>query len=101
MAHHGDDWTGSSNLEPETFLRNELKKMQESLDGQFPLGKLNKRDEGALAYAVGTEGWKVCIRFPKPITWIGLSPDDAMDLAQCLIKHARKAGLTKLCTIEL
>ena len=91
MSHHGDDWSGSSNLEQETFLKDELKRQQKMIDKMFPHGKLNQHDEGALAYAVGTEGGKVCIRFPKPVTWIGMTPDDAMDLAQALINHARKA----------
>lgn len=101
MSHHGKDWNGSSNIEPETFLKENLKEFQKQIKGSYPEGMLNKNDKGALAYAIGTEGGKICLRFPTTVTWIGFTPDDAMDLAQALIKHARKAGLTKICTIEL
>jgi hypothetical protein len=61
--------------------------------GQFPRGKMNTDDEGELQFAVGSDPdkHKVIINFGKPVAWIGISPADAEQIAQSLIKHARRA----------
>lgn len=58
--------------------------------GQFPKGKLNKEDEGALAMAVASdfENRKVMINFGKPVEWLGLDPEDAVQLARMLMHKA-------------
>lgn len=67
--------------------------------GEYPHGRLNESDEGAIPMEVGHHSGKVIIRFPKPATWIGLTGDGAMELAQCLMEHARAVGITKPMTI--
>jgi hypothetical protein len=57
-------------------------------DPQYPNGKLNEDDNGALTIAVGTEGDVVCVYFGKPIAWFGMPAQDARNLAQTLIQHA-------------
>lgn len=71
------------------------------LMGEYPQGRLNADDAGAVALQVGTEGGKVRIDFPKPIAWFAMTGDEAMSLANVLVKHARAAGLTKPATLEL
>lgn len=63
--------------------------------GEYPNGKLNPSDEGALAVAIEHEGNVVKIVFPKPVAWIGFTPDQAIEIAERLIKHARECGSVK------
>lgn len=83
MSHHGND--------PEA--QRAMSELMQQIFGEFPDGKLNQNDEGALAVMVGNENGKVVIRFPKPVAWIGFTPEQAIDIAQTLITHARKCGL--------
>lgn len=65
-----------------------------ALMGEYPNGRLNKDDAGAVAIQIGEESGRVVMRFPKPVAWIGFTGDEAMEIAQTLIKHASKAGVT-------
>lgn len=59
--------------------------------GQFPGGKLNRHDEGALRFAVGSRGGKVVLDFGTPVNWMAMEPQDAERLAAALLCHAKKA----------
>jgi hypothetical protein len=91
MSHHGnnplDDGGGPD-------VRAELSAHMRKLLGEFPAGKLNADDSGAIAMAVGVENHRVVIRFPKPVAWVGMTGDEAFELAQSLLRHARNAGVT-------
>jgi len=56
--------------------------------GEFPQGKLNPDDEGALNCAISHENGCVRIDFNKKIAWIGLPPDHALAFAKLIIEHA-------------
>lgn len=58
---------------------------------QYPAGRLCDGDEGELAFFVESEPESsvVSIRFPKPVTFVAMSPAEAIQMAQLLIKHAR------------
>lgn len=75
--------------------------MQRKLHGEYPDGRLNKEDEGAVAVMIGHENGKVVMKFGAPSSWIGFTPEQAMDIAQMLITHARKAGIVGVFTIQL
>lgn len=66
--------------------------------GNFPDGKLNGHEEGELRVAVGVEGDNVVITLGTPVTWFGFPPEQAVEFAQTIIKHARtvarRAGRT-------
>jgi hypothetical protein len=68
---------------------------------QYPNGKLNESDDGALAMTVGTDNGRVRIHFHKPIQWVAFPPEQAVELAQCLIKVARQLGFSKTVTLEI
>ena len=94
MSHHGSHPLGD---EPAPMTPEQRKVMSEAMSkllGEFPDGKLNPSDEGALAVMVGNESGKVVIRFPKPVAWIGFTPDQALGIAESLITQARKCGST-------
>jgi hypothetical protein len=89
MSHHSS--------EPNS----ELSEAMRRLFGEYPDGKLNPDDAGAVAMEIGVENSRVVIRFPKPIAWIGMTGDEAFELAQCLLRHARNAGVTAPLVIRV
>lgn len=54
-------------------------------------GRLGATDDGDLAFAVGPhpEHELVVIDFGKPVEFVSMPPQQAVELAQALIKHAR------------
>lgn len=92
MSHHGNQ-----NSEAQRAMSAATRELM----GEYPQGRLNADDAGAVALQVGTEGGKVRIDFPNPIAWFAMTGDEAMGLANVLVKHARAAGLTKPATLVL
>lgn len=84
MSHHSDDVKSSPIHE---LLRKDL-----GPTGEHPDGQLNKHDDGGIKFAVGVHEGKVVMDFGKPTAWIGMNPQDAMDLASTLVKNARIAA---------
>lgn len=99
MAHHGSD---PFDGEPEDFerkvARNKL--MRDLLDhtgfkgalGEFPEGKLTKTDEGAIKFAIGEKDGKVILDFGTPVVWVGMTPQQAAELASTILKRAREVA---------
>ena len=63
--------------------------------GRFPEGKLAEQDEGEIKMIVGNHRdesgrTKVVIDFGKPIRWVGMNAQQALDVAVMLQKHARE-----------
>lgn len=56
--------------------------------GEFPRGKIAPEDEGELTIAIGAWRGIVRIDFGKRITWVGMPPEQAREMARRLIKHA-------------
>ena len=58
---------------------------------QYSAGRVSGNDEGDLAFKLGVDADKqlVAIEFPKPVAWLAMSPEEAVQLAQQLIKSAR------------
>lgn len=90
MSHHG-------NMPHNPMLSEMMKKLM----GEYPDGKLNANDAGAVAMAIGVERGKVVLQFPKPVAWVGFTPDEAISLAELLVKRAREAGSTKPMTVTI
>lgn len=94
MSHHGHNPLPGSEPADEAATQRQLSDAMRRLLGEFPDGKLNVDDAGAVAMAVGVENGLVVLRFPKPVAWVGMTGDEAFELAQCLLRHARNAGVT-------
>lgn len=103
MGHHSQDCP--EGREPESAAIRKLTELaaaapvaralrhaQAGLQGEYPGGRVNAEDEGAVAMAVGSENGRVFLAFPHPTAWVGLEPAQAMVLATDLIKHARACG---------
>ena len=91
MSHH------SSNPEQEQALNEMMKK----LIGEYPDGRLNQHDQGAIAVAIGHDKGRVTMQFPKNLNWIGFTPEEAIGLAEMLVEHARQCGCEKPLTLKL
>ena len=61
--------------------------------GRFPDGKLIDADQGEIAFAVGSDPktGKVVIEFGKPVAWVGMSAQQASELAESLSSHSLRA----------
>lgn len=53
----------------------------------YPRGKLNESDEGAIEIAVYDKDRTIIIDFGKDISWIGMDKDTAIALAKTIMKH--------------
>jgi len=93
MSHSSSDFQGKQSQE----MHDAMKKLL----GEYPDGKLNKYDEGAVAMAISIDSHRVRLEFPKPVKWIACTADEAAEIAMTIMKHARKLGLTKPVTFEL
>lgn len=92
MSHHGSN---------PPFVQKALSEHMQKLMGEYPDGRLNPDDAGAVSMAVGVEEGRVVLRFAKPVAWVGLTGNEALELAQSLIRHARHAGITSPLVITL
>jgi len=106
MSHHGSNPINDSPLFKKLMAQAEttgdaMKDAQRKLQGEYPNGRLNPSDEGALACMIGNENGKVVMQFASPTAWIGFTPEQAMDIAQLLITHARKTGLVGTYSLQL
>lgn len=63
--------------------------------GNFPQGKLNDSDEGELRLGVAYDKLDGIVRveFGKPVAWLGLPPEQAIEFAKLLLKNA---GVSKI-----
>jgi hypothetical protein len=78
MAHHGFDL--DENMKQESL------EMMLGPTGRFPLGKLSKQDEGEIKIAIAADhnNDKVLMNFGTPVSWMGLTADQAIDISNSL-----------------
>jgi hypothetical protein len=98
MSHHGDH----DSPIPEAIA----KALRDPLIGATGLhteGKLTPADEGGIQFAIGVKDGKVCIDFGTPCKWVGMTPEQALDMASSLIGHAKKAarGTGSILTLNI
>jgi hypothetical protein len=56
--------------------------------GEFPEGKLGEHDDGEITIAVSSRSGNVIVEFGSLISWLGLSPAQARELGEALIRRA-------------
>lgn len=60
--------------------------------GNFPLGRLRPDDDGELNVIGGVnQDGIIELRFGVAVTWMGMTPDDAEQMAQALLGFAAEA----------
>lgn len=84
-SHHG-------NPEEAENERRLLAQFLNRAQPNFPAGKMHQSDEGELAFAIAHDDRKgvVIIKFGKPVDWLGLRKQDAIQLSQLLLEHANQ-----------
>lgn len=94
MSHHGSEPFDGEH----EGIRKLLSEMKASTSnfrgpiGAYPDGMLTKHDEGSIQFAIGEKDGKVVLDFGAPVAWIGVTPQQAMDIAATLMKRAREAA---------
>lgn len=58
--------------------------------GRFPDGKLSEHDNGEIAIAIGSEKGCVCLEFGVHIRSLGMTPEQALQMSECIAGHARR-----------
>jgi hypothetical protein len=71
------------------------------LPGDYPDGKLNDEDEGALQFGIADQDGNIIINFFKPVRWIAMPPEEAAKLAGVLIRRARKVAKQRGVILEI
>lgn len=94
MAHH------SSEIDP--TLAQLFGRPQELPDfgatGKFPEGKLNATDEGEIQFGIAADvaANTVVLNFGTPVVWLGLTPAQAIAIADSLKANALKCQMSEL-----
>lgn len=100
MSHHGN-YNEQESAAMRALMEQMVTRDQKQLQGEFPSGRLNVNDEGAVAVGIGHQQGKVVMSFPHPTTWIGFTPEQAFDMAESLIEHARACGFKRPLTLKI
>lgn len=102
MSHHSPDEFDDPRPKFEKIMRElqDTASYRGALD-LFPHGKLTPGDEGAIQFAVCEKDGKVVLDFGTPVKWIGMTAQDAADLASVLMRHARSVGRKQGQTITI
>lgn len=100
-AHHG-----SEQARPNPALDALMKRFLDQTEGRakraYSEGRVGADDDGDLAMAVGHDIGARIVRvdFGKPVTWLGMPPEQAVGLAKLLIQHARAVS-SKPLVVEI
>lgn len=88
-SHHGE----GQNPDTEVMKRF-LEQVENRAKRLYPQGRVSAEDDGELAFAISADRDKkiVVIDFGKNVNWIGLPPEQAVQLAQMLINKAREVS---------
>lgn len=82
MSHHAGQMSNE--------MSKAVKDFQLGATGEFPRGKIDRLDEGQIKFAIAADHKTdtVIINFGKKVVWLGMTADEALDIAQSLIKKA-------------
>ena len=99
MSHHGPN---PNNPEMAESLRREMERLKrEMCNNVWPDGMMRNDDEGIVPMAIGIEKGRVMIQFPEPTAWVGMTPEQAVIVAELLISKAREAGFSGMVSVTL
>lgn len=88
MAHHNFDMNEELKAIRRMLGQDEAEKL--GATGQFPNGQYGPHDEGEIRFAIAADVEKqlVLVDFGKPVHSLGLTPDQAVELADLIHKKA-------------
>jgi hypothetical protein len=91
MHHSSGDSDGLRALFGKALVNERGRAEEFGATGEFPEGKLTENDEGEIRFGVANTAGKVVLDFGKPVAWLGMNPQQAVDLANVLISNAQMA----------
>jgi len=103
MAHHGGE--GMSEEFRNLFEQQAAKRLEAQRLGvarrNYSEGRIAPEDDGDIAFEVSSDAEKQIIKldFGKEVVWVGMSPSDAIKLAQILIRQARSISKERLSIV--
>lgn len=66
-----------------------MKRPRLGATGEYPHGKINPDDEGALNVGVAADGMgNVHVDFGKPVSWFTMPSEQAINFAKLILTHA-------------
>lgn len=86
MVNDSDNPQNTGNPEPEPFS-------SIGSSGQYPHGPSSPKDGSEIIINIQADKYKkvVVLNFGEtPVTWLGLPPKMALDIAEALIRHAKE-----------
>lgn len=94
MSHHADEPFDGPDFQKRQELMRSLLSTTEfrGAIGAFPEGRLSEADEGNIQFAIGEANGKVVIDLGTSVHWMGMTPQQAADLASALLRKAREVG---------
>lgn len=102
LAHHGGESGVIEKLRQELDAAHRLcDQYQGQAKRQYPHGRVSADDDGELAFRIAADAEKqiVIVDFGKPVDWIGFPPQQAIELAQMLIRKARDISREPLTVV--
>ncbi len=97
MGHHANDMPFQDeegfkklmeNLNMGSMGNPKINPLDLGATGKYPEGKIADNDEGEIKIGITTMKGRVVIDFGKQIYTVGFTPDQAMSIAEVLIKRA-------------
>lgn len=93
MASNHSSFEGFDKIDP---FKNNTKSMEAprllseilGATGKYPNGKITDSDEGEMQFAITKKDETIIMEFGKPIHWMGFTPQQAIEVAKSLCKHA-------------
>ena len=95
-SHHGTD--GRSNPEMDALLKRFVDQVDGRAKREYPAGRVAADDEGVLACAIAADRahGRVRLDFGKPVAWFSVTAEEAVALAELLIRKAREVATEPL-----
>jgi len=94
-SHHGERRPDSRDFENH-LMRRFAEQEEGTANRQWPEGRISGDDDGELAFVVAAKDGLVRLDFGKPVEWMAMPPEQAVQMAQLLIKQARSVATKPL-----
>lgn len=87
MSHHSSVPMGDSFRQQ---MEMEAQRLELGATRRTPSGTVHESDEGEIRMGVAHDprAQKVFLNFGKPVTWLGMNPQEAFELGDLLIRHS-------------
>ncbi len=94
MSHHSSDPMDEMGDKFRQQMEIEAQRQGLGATSRYPSGQIHNSDEGEIRIGVASDdkAGKVMLNFGKPVAWLAFNPEEAIEVAQALIQHARKVA---------